>query len=51
MIGINPVMNTVPVGRGKEQGARLDLLKRQSPLGEFFLSDPDFTMLAVRQVR
>jgi hypothetical protein len=51
VIGINPVMNTIPVGRGKEQGARLDLLKRQSPHGEFFLSDPDYTMIAVRQAR
>ena len=51
VISINPVMNTIPVGRGKEQGARLDLLKRQSPHGEFFLSDPDFTMIAVRQAR
>jgi hypothetical protein len=33
---------------GKEQGARLDLLKSQCPMGEFFLSDPDFTMIAVQ---
>ena len=49
VIGINPVMNTIPVGKGKEQGARLELFKRQAPYGEFFVSDPDYTLLAVRQ--
>ena len=48
LVGINPVMNPIPVGKGKESGARLDLLKQQCPIGEHFLSDPDFTMLAVR---
>jgi hypothetical protein len=24
------------------------LLKRQCPIGDYFLSDPDFTMIAVR---
>ena len=48
LVGINPVMNPIPVGKGKESGARLDLLKQQCPMGEHFLSDPDFTMLAVR---
>jgi catechol 2,3-dioxygenase-like lactoylglutathione lyase family enzyme len=48
IVGINPVMNPIPVGLGKEQGARLDLLKSQCPMGEFFLSDPDFTMIAVQ---
>ena len=48
VIGVNPVMNTVPVGLGKEQGARLQLLKRQCPAGEHFIADPDFTMLGVR---
>ncbi|MDP2354867.1 MAG: VOC family protein [Beijerinckiaceae bacterium] len=48
VIGINPIMNTVPVGLGKEQGARLQLLKRQCPAGEHFIADPDFTMLGVR---
>ncbi|MBM3607196.1 MAG: VOC family protein [Alphaproteobacteria bacterium] len=49
LIGINPVMNPIPVGRGKEQGARLELLRTQCPMGEHFLSDPDYTLLAVRQ--
>jgi catechol 2,3-dioxygenase-like lactoylglutathione lyase family enzyme len=47
-VGVNPVMNPIPVGKGKEQGARLELLKRQCPIGEFFFSDPDYTMIAVR---
>ena len=38
----------IPVGKGKESGVRLDLLKQQCPIGEHFLSDPDFTMIAVR---
>ena len=48
LVGINPVLNPIPVGKGKESAARLELLKRQCPIGEYFLSDPDFTMLAVR---
>ncbi len=48
LVGINPVMNPIPVGKGKESAARLDLLKKQCPIGEHFLSDPDFTMLSVR---
>jgi catechol 2,3-dioxygenase-like lactoylglutathione lyase family enzyme len=48
MVGINPVLNPIPVGKGKESGARLELLKQQCPIGEHFLSDPDFTMIAVR---
>src|SRR5712672_4722769 len=48
MVGVNPVLNPIPVGKGKESAARLELLKQQCPIGEHFLSDPDFTMLAVR---
>src|SRR2546421_11771246 len=48
LVGVNPVLNPIPVGKGKESGARLELLKRQCPIGEYFLSDPDFTMIAVR---
>ena len=48
-VGINPCLQPIPVGGGPEQGARLDLLKTQCPMGEFFLSDPDFTMIAVSQ--
>jgi catechol-2,3-dioxygenase len=51
VVGVNPVMNPIPVGKGKEQGARLELLKRQCPMGEHFMSDPDFTMIAVREAR
>src|SRR4029453_12218634 len=48
LVGVNPVLNPIPVGKGKESGARLDLLKGQCPICEYFLSDPDFTMIAVR---
>jgi catechol 2,3-dioxygenase-like lactoylglutathione lyase family enzyme len=49
VVGFNPVMNPVPVGKGKEGAARLDLLKAQCPIGEYFFSDPDYTMIAVRE--
>lgn len=49
VIGVNPCLNTIPVGRGKEQGARLDLAKKQYPMAEYWLSDPDFTLIAVSQ--
>jgi hypothetical protein len=42
-------MHTPPVGRGVEGEARLELLKKQCPIAEHFLSDPDYTMLAVRE--
>jgi len=48
LVGINPVLNPIPVGKGKESAQRLELLKQQCPIGEHFLSDPDFTMLSVR---
>jgi hypothetical protein len=47
-VGVNPVMNPIPLGKGKEGGARLELLEQQCPIGEHFLSDPDFTLIAVR---
>src|SRR5262249_37205174 len=50
LVGINPVLNPIPVGKGKESAARLDLLRQQCPIGEYFLSDPDFTMLPARSV-
>ena len=49
LIDRNPVMNPPPVGRGAEGAARLELLKKQCPIAEHFLSDPDYTMLAVRE--
>lgn len=49
--GVNPVLNPILVGKGKEQGARLELLKRQCPMGEHFLADPDFTLIAVQERR
>jgi catechol 2,3-dioxygenase-like lactoylglutathione lyase family enzyme len=48
LVGINPVMNPILLGKGKEGGARLELLKQQCPIGEHFLSDPDFTLIAAR---
>jgi catechol 2,3-dioxygenase-like lactoylglutathione lyase family enzyme len=49
VIGTNAAMNPIPVGKGKEGGNRLELLKKQCPIGEFFFSDPDYTMIAVRE--
>jgi catechol 2,3-dioxygenase-like lactoylglutathione lyase family enzyme len=49
VVGINPCLQPIPVGGGNEQKARLELLKQQCPAGEYFLSDPDFTMIAVSQ--
>ena len=49
VIGINPLLNPMPVGKGKEGGARLDLLKKQCPMGQYFMADPDHTMIAVRE--
>ena len=33
VIDINPCLNTIPVGRGKEQGARLELAQAPVPAG------------------
>src|SRR5437879_3086266 len=32
LVGVNPVMNPSPLGKGKERGVRLDLLKAHSPI-------------------
>jgi hypothetical protein len=48
-IGANPIMNPIPLGRGKEGAARLELAYRQAPYAQHFLSDPDFTLIAVTQ--
>ena len=48
-VGINPLMNPIPFGKGKEGQARLDLLKKQCPDAYYFMSDPDFTLLAIRE--
>jgi len=47
LVGGNPVMTAPGVGLGKEGAARLDLLRRQAPYAKAFVSDPDYTMLAV----
>jgi len=46
-IGANPIMNPIPLGRGKEGAARLELAYAQAPYAQHFLSDPDFTLISV----
>ncbi len=46
-IGANPIMNPIPLGRGKEAAARLALAQRQAPYADHFISDPDFGLIAV----
>ncbi len=46
-IGANPIMNPIPLGRGKEGAARLELAYQQAPYAQYFLSDPDFTLIGV----
>jgi len=48
-IDVNPLMNPIVLGRGKEGAARLALARRQATYAEHFISDPDFTLVAVRQ--
>jgi hypothetical protein len=48
-VDINPILNPIPFGRGKEGGNRLALLKMQCPIAEHFMSDPDFTLIAVSE--
>ncbi len=48
-VGINPVLNPIPFGRGKEGGNRLALLKKQCPVADHFMSDPDYSLLAIRE--
>ena len=33
----------------QEQACLLDLLKKQCPDADYFMSDPDFTLLAIRE--
>ncbi len=48
-VDINPAMSPIPFGRGKEGGMRRELAARQAPYAQHFLSDPDYTLLALRQ--
>jgi hypothetical protein len=41
-------MTTPTVGHGKEGLERLALLKRQCPWAKMFISDPDYTMVAIK---
>ncbi len=45
----NPIMNPIVLGRGPEATARLALAQKQAPYAEHFISDPDFSLVAVRQ--
>jgi predicted enzyme related to lactoylglutathione lyase len=49
VVGVNPCLNPIPVGLGKEQGARLELAKRQYPAAQHWLADPDFTLIAITE--
>ena len=46
-IGANPLMAGVPLGRGKEGARRLELAREQAPYADFFIADPDYTLVAV----
>ncbi|MFM1815501.1 MAG: hypothetical protein RLZ98_2196 [Pseudomonadota bacterium] len=47
--GRNPMMFAPPVAYGPEGKARLELLERQAPYADMFISDPDYTMIAIRE--
>ena len=46
-IGANPLMAPIALGRGKEGAARLELARKQAPYAQDFISDPDFTLVAI----
>ncbi len=46
-IDANPAMQGIVPGRGIEGAARLELARRQAPYADFFIGDPDFTLVAV----
>jgi len=46
-VGANPIMNPIPLGRGKEAAARLALAHRQAPYADHFVADPDFGLIAI----
>ena len=46
-IGANPIMNPIPLGRGKEGAARLELAQKMAPYADHFISDPDFTLISI----
>jgi catechol 2,3-dioxygenase-like lactoylglutathione lyase family enzyme len=48
LVGMNPVMHTIPLGMGPEGKARLDLAHRQFPLVEEFVCDPDYNLIALQ---
>jgi hypothetical protein len=49
LVGMNPVMHTIPLGMGPEGKARLELAHRQCPLADDFVSDPDYNLIALRE--
>ena len=51
LVGLNPVMHTIPLGMGPEGRARLELAQKQCPMADHFISDPDYNLIAVMQAR
>ncbi len=50
-VGANPLMNGTPLGRGKEGAVRLELAQKQAPYADFFIADPDFTLVSISERR
>jgi catechol 2,3-dioxygenase-like lactoylglutathione lyase family enzyme len=49
LVGLNPVMHTIPLGMGPEGKARLELAHKQCPMAARFISDPDYNLIALTQ--
>ena len=49
LVGVNPVMNPIPVGKGKEERRPAGAAQAAVPDRRAFPSDPDFTLIAVRR--
>jgi catechol 2,3-dioxygenase-like lactoylglutathione lyase family enzyme len=49
LVGMNPVMHTIPLGMGPEGRARLELAHRQFPMADHFIADPDYNLIALRE--
>ena len=51
LVGLNPVMHTIPLGMGPEGKARLELAHKQCPMADHFISDPDYNLIALKQAQ
>ena len=51
LVGLNPVMHTIPLGMGPEGRARLELAQKQCPMADHFISDPDYNLIAIKEAR